>query len=84
LEARVRGFHPALANVRIERRWGGPIAFRQGWAPVLMRDPAAPNVVVTGAYAGHGVALSHRIGDVAAAAVAEGGALPAWGALAEG
>jgi gamma-glutamylputrescine oxidase len=81
LEARVRALHPALAGVGITSRWGGPIAFRAGGVPLLGALPAAPRVLVTGAYAGHGVALSVRVGRLLASAIADGAALPAWGAL---
>jgi len=81
LEARVRGLHPALAGVGVSARWGGPIAFRSGRAPLLGRHADASGVIVTGAYAGHGVALSVRMGQLAAAAIADGATLPAWGAL---
>jgi len=78
LEARVRGLHPALAGVRITHRWGGPISFRAR-APVLAE--LAPGVVAAGAYAGHGVALSLRVAELAAARLLGGDALPAWGAI---
>jgi gamma-glutamylputrescine oxidase len=84
LEARVRGFHPALKDVGITARWGGPIAFRRSRTPLLARHPEAADVIVTGAYAGHGVALSVRAGALAAAAIADGAPLPAWGAVARG
>ena len=81
LEERVRGLHPELATVAIEHRWGGPIAFLHDREPLLGWDGESRDVVVTGGYAGHGVALSVRIGELVAAAIAEGAALPAWGAL---
>jgi glycine/D-amino acid oxidase-like deaminating enzyme len=80
LERRVRGLHPRLAGVRITHRWGGPIAFRAGAVPVLAE--IAPRMLVAGAYAGHGVALSLRAGALAAARLLGGDPLPAWGALA--
>jgi hypothetical protein len=40
-------------------------------------------VLAAGAYAGHGVALSLRIGALAAKWLREGGALPRWGAIAD-
>ena len=83
LEARVRGLHPALADVRVTHRWGGPIAFRHGGAPYLSRLPDAPGMIVCGGCAGHGVALSVRIGQLIAAAVSDGAPLPSWGALQE-
>lgn len=81
LESRVRDLHPALAEVEVTHRWGGPIAFLAGRAPVLSRLPDAPGVIVTGGCAGHGVALSVRIGQLIAAAVVDGAPLPPWGAL---
>ncbi len=80
LEQRVRGLHPALADVVVERRWGGPIAFRPTRAPVLTRHPDDDRIVVTGGCSGHGVALSFRIGELVAAHVVDGRALPSWGA----
>ena len=32
---RLPGFHPALAGVTLEERWGGPIAFPPGRTPIL-------------------------------------------------
>jgi gamma-glutamylputrescine oxidase len=81
LEARVRNFHPALATATIERRWGGPISFVPSRAPILTPHPHDPHVVVTGGCAGHGVALSFRIGELVAQHIADGRALPDWGAL---
>jgi glycine/D-amino acid oxidase-like deaminating enzyme len=78
LEPRVRGLHPALARVELTHRWGGPISFRQR-APVLAE--LAPGLVAAGAYAGHGVALSLRSAELAAARLLGGAALPEWGSL---
>lgn len=81
LERRVRALHPALAGVRIESRWGGPVAFRGGGVPILGRHPSVPQVLLVGAYAGHGVALGPKIGELAAAAVIDGEPIPEWGGL---
>jgi glycine/D-amino acid oxidase-like deaminating enzyme len=81
LEGRVRRLHPALADVRIVNRWAGPIAFTEDGLPLLGREPDAPMVLVAGAYAGHGVALSVRAGALMARAVIENVPLPKWGAL---
>jgi len=81
LESRVRGLHPALERAHITHRWGGPIAFVSSRAPLLGRLPGNPRVIVTGAYAGHGVALSVRAGQIAAEAITMGRPLPAWGVL---
>jgi gamma-glutamylputrescine oxidase len=78
LEGRVRGLHPALARAAITHRWGGPIGFRAARAPLFAE--LAPGLVVAGGYAGHGVALSIRLGLLAAARFQDGGALPGWGA----
>ena len=83
LESRVHRFHPALAEVPVTHRWGGPIAFRPGGAPILARLPEQPGVIVCGGCAGHGVALSIRLGQLIAAAVLDGATLPDWGALPE-
>ncbi len=81
LEARVRALHPALAEVAIERRWGGPVAFPPGRPPLLARHPSAPNLLVAGGYAGHGIALGLRAGELAARAALSGDPLPAWGRI---
>lgn len=79
LEGRVRGLHPALAGVDVATRWGGPVAARRDRRPLLARLPDAPDVIVTAGYAGHGVALALRLGEIAAAALVDGGDLPHWG-----
>jgi glycine/D-amino acid oxidase-like deaminating enzyme len=76
LEPRIRGLHPALARVEITHRWGGPISFRPR-VPVLAE--LAPGLVAAGAYAGHGVALSLRSAELAAARLLGGASLPDWG-----
>jgi gamma-glutamylputrescine oxidase len=76
IERRIRGLHPALEQVEITHRWGGPIAFRER-APALAEP--APGLVVSGAYAGHGVALSLRVGALAAERLLGGDDLPRWG-----
>jgi gamma-glutamylputrescine oxidase len=80
--ARVRGLHPALAGVPFAHAWGGPIAFRAGGVPVVAE--IAPGVLAMGACAGHGVALSAVLGDVAASWAREGVAPPPWGAAPAG
>ena len=81
LATRLRGLHPALAGVGIGARWGGPVAFRGSRAPIFAWHPDRPGVLVTGAYAGHGVALSVRLGELAAESIVAGKPLPAWGRL---
>ncbi|HWP67095.1 MAG TPA: FAD-binding oxidoreductase [Candidatus Limnocylindria bacterium] len=81
LEARLRGLHPALGTVGVSARWGGPVAFRRSAGPIFAWHPALPGVLVTGAYAGHGVALSVCLGKRAAAAAIDGQPLPDWGRI---
>jgi gamma-glutamylputrescine oxidase len=81
LEKRVAGLHPALAEVRIIAGWAGPIAFTEDGFPLLGREPEAPAVLVAGAYAGHGVALSVQAGALMAGAIIDNAPLPKWGTL---
>jgi gamma-glutamylputrescine oxidase len=81
LEARLPGFHPALASVTLEERWGGPIAFAPDRTPILSPLPGAPRILVTGGCSGHGIALGVRVGQLIADAVVDGAPLPSWGAL---
>ncbi|HTV58677.1 MAG TPA: FAD-dependent oxidoreductase [Verrucomicrobiae bacterium] len=81
LEERVRGLHPALAGTEFTHRWGGPILFRDSWAPVFGWHPASRDGIVLGAFAGHGVALSSYLGAWAAEALLARRDLPSWGKL---
>jgi len=78
LEKRVHGLHPALKDVEITHRWGGPICMTWEWKPVFEQHPASENAVVLGAYSGHGVAQSVYLGCWAAEALLEKRALPNW------
>jgi glycine/D-amino acid oxidase-like deaminating enzyme len=81
LERRIRGLHPALAQVRFTHQWGGPILFRDDWQPVFSRHPESRDGIVLGAYAGHGVALSSYLGAWAAEVLLGGRELPEWGSI---
>jgi glycine/D-amino acid oxidase-like deaminating enzyme len=81
LEKRIHSLHPALRGAKFTHTWGGPILFREGWTPVLDRHPANPNMIVIGAYAGHGVALSSYLGTWAAEAIIQNRGLPKWASL---
>ena len=81
LETRVRGLHPALARTEITARWGGPIAFRRGAVPIVARLPGVPPVIACAAYAGHGIALGVRVGQLVTEAIVDAKPLPAWGTL---
>jgi gamma-glutamylputrescine oxidase len=82
LRERVRRLHPKLHEVRFSASWAGPIAFRDGLVPLLGKHPSSSRVLVSGAYAGHGVALSVRIGQLLTGAIADGHSLPSWGTFA--
>ncbi len=81
LRKRVRGLHPALHETRFEAAWAGPIAFANDSIPLLGAHPANPRLLVSGGYAGHGVALSVRAGELLALAIGKNLALPKWGSL---
>jgi glycine/D-amino acid oxidase-like deaminating enzyme len=78
LERRVRNLHPALQNVRLSHRWGGPILIADKWQPVFRRHAEHRDVIVLGAYSGHGVALSVYLGAWAAEAMLGKKQLPQW------
>jgi glycine/D-amino acid oxidase-like deaminating enzyme len=78
LERRIRGFHPAMKQVKFSRRWGGPICFTDDWKPVFRRHPESENAIVLGAYSGHGVALSVYLGRWAAEVMVGKRELPEW------
>jgi glycine/D-amino acid oxidase-like deaminating enzyme len=78
LEKRVRELHPALRGVRLSHRWGGPILIADRWQPVFTRHPENQNVIVLGAYSGHGVAQSVYLGAWAAEAMLGRRELPDW------
>jgi len=78
LEQRVRDLHPALRGVRLTHRWGGPILIGENWVPVFRRHADHRNVIVLGAYSGHGVALSVYLGAWAAQTMLGKRDLPQW------
>jgi len=83
LETRVRHLHPALANVRITHRWGGPILFTEKMLPIFRwftpkGHPRRKQVMILAGYNGHGVALSVYLGQWAAQALLARRPLPHW------
>jgi len=78
LENRVRHLHPALLDIQITHRWGGPILITEDWRPVFALHPKSANAVVLGGYSGHGVALSVYLGSWAAEFLLGRRALPKW------
>jgi glycine/D-amino acid oxidase-like deaminating enzyme len=78
LESRVRNLHPALREVAIAYRWGGPILLTENWRPVFERHPLSERAIVLGGYCGHGVALSTYLGAWAAEVLLGRRELPRW------
>jgi glycine/D-amino acid oxidase-like deaminating enzyme len=78
LESRVRTLHPALENIQFTNRWGGPILIADEMTPVFKHHLKSKNIVVLGAYSGHGVALSVYLGRWAADVLAGKRKLPSW------
>jgi len=78
LEARVRQLHPALTNVRITHRWGGPILLTEAAKPIFRSHPRHPQVTILAGFNGHGVALSVHLGHWAAQHLAANRPLPLW------
>jgi glycine/D-amino acid oxidase-like deaminating enzyme len=78
LERRVRNLHPALQNVRLSHRWGGPILIADKWQPVFRPHAKHRDVIVLGGFSGHGVALSVYLGAWAAETMLGKKDLPQW------
>jgi glycine/D-amino acid oxidase-like deaminating enzyme len=78
LDRRVRDLHPVLRGVRLSHRWGGPILIADKWEPVFRRHAQHKDVIVLGAYSGHGVALSVYLGAWAAEAMLGKKDIPRW------
>lgn len=66
LGARIRGLHPAFADLDVARVWAGPIARTAAGVPTLHVDPLHPDIVWAGGYGGHGLAQAFRLGARAA------------------
>jgi glycine/D-amino acid oxidase-like deaminating enzyme len=78
LEKRVRGLDPVLRSVGFTHWWGGPILIADDWTPIFASHPRSDRVIVLGAYAGQGVALSVYLGRWAAEAMLGRRQLPNW------
>jgi glycine/D-amino acid oxidase-like deaminating enzyme len=78
LAERVHNLHPALRHARLSHRWGGPILIADKWQPVFRRHADHRDVIVLGAYSGHGVAQSVYLGAWAAEAMLGRRELPDW------
>jgi len=69
LAMRVRGLHPRLAELDVQRVWAGPTARTVQGLPVIVEDENIPHVHWIGGYGGHGLAQAFRLGELAAASV---------------
>jgi glycine/D-amino acid oxidase-like deaminating enzyme len=69
LATRVRGLHPRLAELDVQRVWAGPTARTVQGVPAIVEDQIVPHVFWTGGYGGHGLAQAFTLGRLAAAEV---------------
>jgi glycine/D-amino acid oxidase-like deaminating enzyme len=65
LIARVRGLHPSLKELALQRLWAGPTARTAAGIPALVEDRDLPGVLWVGGCGGHGLAQSFRLGRMA-------------------
>ena len=63
---RVRGLHPRLGRIGVQRLWAGPTARTRVGAPALVEDPVLRGGVWAGGYGGHGLAQAFVLGRAAA------------------
>jgi glycine/D-amino acid oxidase-like deaminating enzyme len=66
LERRIRGLHPVLRECRFTHHWLGPVCIAGDYRPVLRQHPRSAKIWFGGAYSGHGVAQSLRMGRLLA------------------
>jgi glycine/D-amino acid oxidase-like deaminating enzyme len=62
LASRVRGLHPVLSAVAIQRTWTGPLARTVDGHPTIATDPFAPALLWAGGYGGQGIAQGFTLG----------------------
>ena len=73
LEGVLARLFPALANnLRVARRWSGPMAFTPDRLPVADRVPDVPNAWFAGGFCGHGMPFGIVFGKALACAVTSG------------
>lgn len=70
IESAFRERFPALREVPITHRWGGPIAFALDFLPAVGVTGRQRNVYYSAGYAGHGIALASYAGTMIADLVA--------------
>jgi len=66
LERAFRDRFPALRDVPVTHRWGGPIAFALDFLPAVGVGGVHRNVFYSAGYAGHGIALASYAGTMIA------------------
>lgn len=66
LEVAFRDRFPALRDVAITHRWGGPIAFALDFLPAVGVTGRDRNVLYSAGYAGHGIAMASYAGTMIA------------------
>ncbi|HEX5504608.1 MAG TPA: FAD-binding oxidoreductase, partial [Thermomicrobiales bacterium] len=68
---------PALAGLRVARRWGGLMAFTRDYLPVAGPAPDLPGVWLAGGFSGSGMPFGVRVGQLLAEAATTGVTPPA-------
>jgi glycine/D-amino acid oxidase-like deaminating enzyme len=68
LASRVRGLHPAISTIPIQKTWTGPLARTAAGHPTIAADPLVPRLLWTGGYGGQGIAQGFTLGRRAAEA----------------
>jgi glycine/D-amino acid oxidase-like deaminating enzyme len=68
---------PKLEGLRVERRWGGLMAFTRDYLPVAGPAPDLPGVWMAGGFSGSGMPFGVRVGQLLAEAATTGATPPA-------
>src|SRR5262249_44153805 len=66
LANRVRGLHPSLSSIAIQKTWTGPLARTTAGYPTIANDPTASDLLWAGGYGGQGIAQGFTLGRRAA------------------
>jgi gamma-glutamylputrescine oxidase len=69
LASRVRGLHPAISTIPIQKAWTGPLARTAAGHPTIAADPFVPGLLWAGGYGGQGIAQGFTLGRRAAEAI---------------
>jgi gamma-glutamylputrescine oxidase len=69
LASRVRGLHPAISTIPIQKTWTGPLARTAAGHPTIAADPFVPRLLWAGGYGGQGIAQGFTLGRRAAEAI---------------